>query len=337
MIWGNADKLYIIWIIPVICILIIYHAVRKKRMLKKIAEQDMIHVLLRYTRPGRTFVKHILVVTALCLMIVSYLRPRYGVHAEIVKRSGTNIYFALDNSKSMWTSDVPPNRFLKARHEIKTLVKLLEGNNRMGLVTFSGDAYIRCPLTTDASALMMILDSVSIIPPPPPGTSLRSVFEKCLVAFDRAKVKNLPVIVLLTDGEETVESLEDILKKVKELNIKLFIIGIGTTEGAPIPDLEQGKGYVHDISGNVVVSHLNQEALTDISNAAGGIYYSTTIGEAEARDIAKEISNMSKEEIESKRWVLYDEKYYVFLIFAVFCLALEMILSNRKPTETVSS
>ena len=109
-------------------------------------------------------------------LVLALARPQWGIVREKVEREGVDVVLALDTSGSMATEDVPPNRFFLARAALSSLVARLEGD-RFGLLAFEGEAYPLVPLTLDADAVGLFLETVEpgIVPAPAPPSEWASL------------------------------------------------------------------------------------------------------------------------------------------------------------------
>ncbi|OLD60572.1 MAG: hypothetical protein AUI33_15485, partial [Ignavibacteria bacterium 13_1_40CM_2_61_4] len=187
-------------------------------------------------------------------------RPQWGIVREKVEREGVDVVLVLDTSGSMATQDVPPNRFFLAKQALAALISRLDGD-RFALVAFEGDAYPLVPLTLDADALGLFLDTMEPGIVPSPGTSLGSGLVKGLDLFVDKDRRN-KVMVLVSDGEDLEGDVEEAVRRAKEAGVIAHTVGVGTESGQPVPDFDpDGRliGFKHDPSGTAVVSRLNMQ------------------------------------------------------------------------------
>src|SRR5580765_8220160 len=169
--------------------------------------------LVAWAEPWR-FVRLALVLLGVSGIVLALARPQWGIVREKVEREGVDVVLLLDTSASMATEDVPPNRFFLARQAVSALIDRLEGD-RFGLVAFEGDAYPLAPLTLDADALGLFLETMEPGVVPSPGTSLGSGLVKGLDLFVDKDRRN-KVMVLVSDGEDLEGDVEPAVKKAKE-------------------------------------------------------------------------------------------------------------------------
>ena len=177
----------------------------------------------------------------------------------------------LDTSASMATADVAPSRFFLARQALLQLMSRLEGD-RFALVAFEGEAYPLVPLTLDADALGLFLETVEPGIVPAPGTSLGVGLAKGLDAFVDKERRN-KVMVLVSDGEDLEGEVEQAVRRAKDAGVVVHTVAVGTEAGQPVPETDANgrvTGYKRDAEGNPVVSRLDAQALESIAAGTGG-------------------------------------------------------------------
>jgi len=269
-------------------------------------------------------------------LILALARPQWGDSSKKVERKGVDIVFMLDTSLSMLSEDVKPSRFQVASQEIKSIIRKLKGD-RVGLVVFSGSAYLQVPLTLDYSAFMLFLESVKVGHVPDPGSSLSSALNYVLRIFPKEDLK-YKVLVLMTEGEDTLGGIDESLKAMQEAKIRVYTIGMGTEAGGPIPLKDQtGRqvGFKKDRTGSVVISRMAPEVLKKIAEATGGIFLPSTTAGREVDLLLKHISSLGQKNINEKMIAEKEDHYGFFLLWALIFLLLEMFVlrSQRiKPT-----
>jgi Ca-activated chloride channel family protein len=265
-------------------------------------------------------------------IILALARPQWGKKMELVKREGLDIIVAMDVSASMLATDMPPSRLAKAKSETASLIDLLKGD-RIGLVIFSGEAYVQCPLTMDYSAAKMFLSDINYGSVPQPGSALGEGIRKAVGAFVE-KERKYKVVILISDGEETGDS--DPMKaadEAKKAGVVMYTIGIGTPAGEPIPlrnAAGQVTGYKKDDEGQVVMSRLDEAGLQEMALKTGGKYYRATAGELELDKIFDDISKMERKELTGQFMARWEERFRWFLAAAFALLGVEFLLNERR-------
>ncbi|MBM4253093.1 MAG: VWA domain-containing protein [Deltaproteobacteria bacterium] len=272
-----------------------------------------------------------LLVFALLSLVLALAKPRWDFVWTDVKRHGSDIVIAVDVSQSMTAQDVSPSRIERAKHEILDLLPMLKGD-RIGLVAFAGDAFVECPLTEDYGAVRMFVGFLGPDLIPLQGTDLAGAINTSLKAlFDGSPGGTEGrAIILLTDGEDQEPNAEKAAATAKEKGVKLYAIGIGTPEGAPIP--EPNGGFKKDAQGNMVITKPNETALSKLAASSGGVYARSVAGGGDLERIY--LSGIRKQvaqrEYQATREKLWFERFQWFVGAALVALVLEFLLRDVR-------
>lgn len=265
----------------------------------------------------------------LILLIISILGPTFGDSRREIKSVGKDIMFCVDLSKSMDAFDVQPTRLEKIKFEMKRIVAAFN-SDRLGIVIFSSEAFMQCPLTYDQNALNLFIETMNSSLVPSSGTDfgppLKMALSKLNEQESASEQQKSKVIVLISDGEDFGEDTDDMAKEVEDQNIKLFTLGVGTERGSQIAT---GRGYKTDQQGNTVVSKLNPASLKNLASKTDGQYFE--INESR-NDVNKLINVISKIEGQVRDARLVDvsaNRYFYFLLAAVLLLILDILFSIR--------
>jgi Ca-activated chloride channel family protein len=283
--------------------------------------------LKNYSR-SRSTLKIILFACGLLAIAVAFLHPRWGKKEEMVQQEGRDLFILLDISRSMLSQDFSPNRLEFAKQKIKTLLSVLP-SDRLGLVVFAGKPIIHCPLTQDRSAFTLFLDQIDSAIVGEGTTSLDKALDIVLEQFNRVPGHKNKLAILVTDGEDFSQNLAEIRKKATDQGLRIFTLGIGSAQGAPIPEYnEQGikTGFVKDASGAVVISRLNESLLKGLSQQVGGLYVSAATDDSDVHLIKAQVEQFEKEKFDQRRMSTLQEQYPWFVGISFICLALEWIL-----------
>lgn len=272
----------------------------------------------------RNYLRHglfVLRIIAFAALVVVLARPQETESWTEKDAKGINIMLALDISSSMLAEDFTPNRLEASKNIAMQFISGRE-NDKMGLVVFSGEAFTQCPLTVDHAVLMnyfkevksgMIEDGTAI------GVGLAT-------AVNRLKDMDNPskVIILLTDGENNKGQVspKDAAGLASEFGIRVYTIGVGSRGKAPFPvQTPFGKQY-----RNVEVK-IDEAVLKDIANATEGAYFRATDNQ-KLQAIYKEIDQMEKARVKTRKLSQTKEHYLRFAWLALLVLVLEVILRN---------
>ena len=266
----------------------------------------------------------------LAFIVLALMQPQLGRGKKTVKVEGLDIFFAVDVSESMLAQDIKPDRFSRSKNEIAKFISKLSGD-RIGLIAFSGSAFIQCPLTTDYAACSMMLDTLTPGIISDAGTDIGEAVAAAMQGFVKEEKKH-KVLIIISDGEDHGEKTDDYVESAADEGIVIYTIGVGTKEGVPIPvsDSSGGiSGYKKDKKGEVVVTRLDDSKLKTIAEDAAGYYYDYTGGVVELNDIISEINKLEKKKIEEKIFISYDEKFQWFLLPGFIFIVLGELLVYR--------
>jgi len=263
-------------------------------------------------------------IMGLVLVVLALARPQKGLRSEETTAKATDIMVCLDASRSMTAIDFKPdNRFQVAKSVIAEFIKGRD-QDRIGLVVFAEYAITQCPLTTDKSALLSILDSLQIGVVGPDQTAIGVGLATCVNRLKNSKAKS-KVIILVTDGANNAGNIDPITaaKTAAAFGIKIYAIGAGTPGDTmmPIDDPNYGRRMVQ------IHSDLNEDELLNISSESNGKYFRAQT-EGALKSIFKEIDSMEKTDIKVKEFVDYKELYWPFLFAAALLILSELTLSK---------
>ncbi|MBN2543724.1 VWA domain-containing protein [bacterium] len=333
--FANVQIFYLLIGIPLLILLFVLLEKQRRRILQLFGNFELLSRLMPGVSPKQRHWKMALIVLAFMFLILALARPQIGTKLEKVKREGIDLVIALDVSESMLAEDVKPNRMSKAKYEVASIINKLEGD-RIGIVTFAGDAFLLCPLTTDYGAALMLLDAVDTKIIPEQGTSIGRALEVAHKAFVEKERKH-KVLLLITDGEDHETEPQKIAEEMGKEGIKIFTVGIGSTKGVPIPiynEYGNQTGFKKNRKGEVVTTRLDELTLEKIALMTEGKYYRATPGQAELDDIYDAISKMEKKEFEQKKFTQFEDRFQYFLAVAILLLLAETFIPERKRTKS---
>ena len=276
------------------------------------------------------FMKFILRVTFFTLLIISLLGPNFGIKEEKVEVVGKDIMIAVDLSESMNANDIQPSRIEKVKFEIKKIVDEFSGD-RIGIIMFSGEAFVQCPLTYDKNALNLFVETLNtgLVPNsgtdfgPPPELGLSKLQDENSGDNDfKSKI-----IILFSDGEDFGEDTDQSIEKIKENSLKLFSVGIGTDEGSKI--LDDFGNFKKDNEGNDVITKLNSSSLRETADKTGGKYYEISKNKNEINQMITEIKNIKGDIIDQQTSNISENKYFYFLLSALVLVAIDFIFVSK--------
>ncbi|MBI3884950.1 MAG: VWA domain-containing protein, partial [Opitutae bacterium] len=244
----------------------------------------------------------------LALCIVALARPQWGVIEEQVFDQSREVLIAVDLSKSMLAQDVKPSRLDRAKLLITSLLDGLKGE-RVGLVLFSGTSFLQSPLSADYEILREFLPALKPDYLPEGGTNYHALLEASIQAFGTSTADRY--LIILSDGEATDDDWKSLADSLKTKGIRVIGLGVGTTQGAFIPD--PGGGFVKDDRGAVVLSRLNSSTLQELAQLTGGAYADASSWVDLPALLQKTVDAGRKGEFQEKNTARLRERFQWFL------------------------
>lgn len=294
-------------------------------------DEKLINALISSWSPLSSHLKFLLVLIALVLGIVAVMNPRKPGES-LVNRKGIDLAIALDVSKSMLAADLAPNRLERAKQFISKLMNSMP-DDRVALILFAGKAYLQMPLTADHAAAQLFVGSSTPDAVPQQGTVISDALEKSAYALAGTGSKYKSV-VLISDGEDHEEDAVSMAKQLASQGVMINSIGVGSPEGATIPDQQTGE-VKKDESGNPVISKLNEETLKEIAIATNGIYTRLESSEAAVELLAKQFSQIDRKAYADFSLVNFNTYYRGFAAAMFILLIAEIFVSEVKRKRTV--
>lgn len=326
--FANIEMLWWLIAIPVFVIAYIVMTERKERQLKAFGDPELMAQLMPDASKSRPIWKFSLMLVALVLLIVAAARPQFGQKENTVKRQGIEVMVALDISNSMLAEDVAPNRLDRAKQMLSKMIDNMV-DDKVGLVVFAGEAFTQLPITCDYVSAKMFLNTITPNLIQTQGTAIGTALQTAITSFGTPESEAGRAIILITDGENHEDDAIAAAKKAHELGIKVFVIGIGKPEGAPIPK-PGTNDYFKDRQGQVVVSKLNEEMCQQIAQAGSGVYVRCDNTNTAMRALQQELDHIATSELESTVYADYNEQYQSFALIALFLLMIEFFIMSRK-------
>ena len=330
--WGQAELLYWLPLALPLAWLLFALLRRRRGALSQIVDPAMVSALAPHWNPARAKSRLVLRLLALALLVLALARPQWGFHWEEVRRKGLDLMVVLDTSRSMMASDIKPTRLQQAKWGVRDLLRNLHGD-RVGLVPFAGASILQCPLTIDYAAFTMTLDDVYSGIIPRGGTALAQALRTAIAAFPADGAADR-VVLLVTDGEDHEGDPLALLPELKEKNIRVYTIGIGTLEGEMVPGADGQGAYFKDRQGQIVKTALKEDVLQKLALGTGGTYVRSAPGDTGLERVFNEsINSLKRSEQETRTAKIYEERFLWPIAAALLLLAWEALLSDRKKTN----
>lgn len=320
--------LYLLISLPLLILIRMYGLRKRKKQLKEFGDILLVKELMPNVSGGRRELKFWLMLTAVALIAIMLARPQMGTKISQDKRQGIEVMIALDISNSMKAEDVAPSRLDKSKMMIENLVDNFT-DDKVGLVVFAGDAFIQLPITSDYVSAKMFLQNIDPSLIASQGTNLAEAVGLSSRSFTKQDNVGRAIIVI-TDGEDHEGGAVEAAKQAKKNGMRVFVLGVGSTKGTPIPD--GNGGYMKDNTGQVVMSALNEEMCKQVAEAGGGAYIHVDNNNLAQRQLDNEISKLQKGDIMNVVYSEYDEQFQAVGILLIIILIVEtIVLESKNP------
>lgn len=278
---------------------------------------------------GKLLIKWLIRTIYFGLIIVAILGPSFGESKREIKTIGKDIMVCVDLSQSMDATDVVPSRVEKVKFELKNLLKTFN-SDRIGIIIFSSEAYMQCPLTYDKNALNLFVQALNTRLVPRFGTdfapALKLAMEKLTEDENESNQSKSKIVILISDGEDFGDESESIAKKLNKEDVRLFTLGIGTKEGSKIPTR---GGFKTNNSGQEVVSKLETKSLKKLASISNGKYFEINQSRNDIARLVNKIRGIEGEMRGAKRVDTSQNNYFYFLWIALFFILLDIFISIR--------
>ena len=335
---GNENALWLLFLVPAVLVPVyLWYFWRKAGMLRILASSEMLSRINTSVSVRKQIFKAFLLTAGFVIIVIALTEPKWNAKTQKIKRTGRDIAILLDTSRSMLAEDIRPSRLEFSKIAIADLLGKLQGD-RIALVTFAGNATIKCPLTQDYAFLRLALADISTESTSRGGTAVGDAIRKATKEGFDTQSREYKDIILITDGEENkgYETFPaDGAAKAGEEGVRIIAIGLGDEiEGSriPITDPDGRKSFLK-YKGKEVWTKLAGDTLREVVYATeGGKYLS--VGPGETFDLGAIYDNLitsaQKRELESTTMTTYDERFQIFLALGIAFIVWEVFVSERR-------
>jgi Ca-activated chloride channel family protein len=335
----------VLWAIPVVTagvIWFLWWSWRKRQALVRLfVSERLLPQLLENNSPSRRKLKMALQVAAVLFLMLALARPQWGFIWEEANNRGRDILIAIDTSRSMLATDMAPNRLMRAKLAALDLLRLAK-NDRLGLIAFSGAAFLQCPLTLDDQAFRQNVDALDTSIIPQGGTAITEAIQTAVTTFETEEGDNHKVLVIFTDGEDHESGAVMAAEHADNRHLKIFTVGVGTPAGelVKLTDERGNSSFLKDENGNVVKSRLNEDLLRQIATAAKGFYIPLREGNAMQVLYQRGLEPLPTSDVSSKLVRHLNEQFQWPLGIAIALLLIEALLpavAKKRATAGVAT
>lgn len=344
MLWKDPLYLWLILLIPAVVGLLLYAHRNRRKTRRRYFGDALFSELYRGDWQFGHRLRNSVLLGALLLMFIGLAGPQIGTEVREVKRRGVDVMIALDLSASMNAEDVRPSRLDKAKYEINRLVDRLKGD-RVGLVVFTGEAYVQSPLTMDYSALKLFLNIANTEQMPSSGTDFSEAMQTALTAFENLEKEQqdsdgkgssnaAKVLLIISDGEDHSSGYEQVLSDLLNKNINIYTLGIGTISGGSIPIYNERTGalmgYKREGSGKIITTKLQSDVLRQIASKGNGSYYEIQSGVDGIDGFLARIDELEKGEFSSQEYADFKNQYQWLVAIGLVLFVVYLLFPSYK-------
>ena len=329
--FASPEYLYLLILLPLLLAVYIYSNYRRNRNLRLYGDAQLLKSLMPDVSAYRPSIKFWLSFAALALIVVALARPQFGSKKETITRQGIEAVIALDISNSMMAEDIAPNRLEKAKKIISRLIDKFE-NDKVGLIVFAGDAFVQLPITNDFISAKMFLETISPALISRQGTDIGGAISLAMKSFTNTEGVG-KAIILITDGENHEGGAEEAAKLAADKGMNVYVLGIGSLEGAPIP-ADGSNDYRRDKEGNVVVTKLNEQMAQTVAQAGNGAYIRVDNTNNAQKILESEVNKLAKADVTTEVYTEFNEQFEFIAWIAFILLVIEALILTGKSRFT---
>ena len=334
---GNDKALWLLFLVPAVLVpAYAWCFWRKAQTLRLLASSEMLARINNAVSLKKQVLKAVLLVVAFVSIVVALTEPKWNPQPQQIRRKGRDVVILLDTSRSMLAEDIKPNRLERSKVAISDLLEVLQGD-RIAIITFAGNATVKCPLTQDYAFVRMALADISTESTSRGGTMIGDAIRKAAEEVFDKQSRQYKDVILITDGEDHDSFPVQAAQKAAEEGIRIIAIGLGDdATGSRIPITgSNGEKTFLKYKGQEVWSKLDSDTLREVAYATeGGKYLSVAPGTTMdlGRIYDELVASAEKRELESVSLMKYDEKFQIFIALAIGFLIAEVLIGERKKT-----
>ncbi|HCA08320.1 MULTISPECIES: VWA domain-containing protein [unclassified Chryseobacterium] len=326
---GNYWYLLLLLLLPLLSFFLVRYLKWKKKK-REIFADSRFHDNLFENRSGFTKFFPVLYLLGTLFLIFSIIDLLNGSEEVKTNQRLNNVIFMLDVSNSMNAEDIDPSRLMEAKNLMLSTMQKMK-NDKIGIVIFAGEAVSIMPLTTDYGTAETYISALETSSMKIQGTDFLKGMQAAAEKFKNVS-KGSRKVILLSDGEDNEGNDNAAIRLANREGISITSVGIGTDEGAPVPEYVFGQlmGYKTDMDGGTVISKRQTEALKKMAESTGGDYIDgNNINEAPNKiiDAMNKKASSAQTLVRSQNANHY---YQYFLIVSIFFFFLIYILNPKK-------
>lgn len=322
--FNDPQYLYLLLLVPLCIAIYILGLLRQRQQMKALGERNMLLSLMPGRSTMRQHIKMAILMLAMTFLIVALARPQHGLKQQTDEANGIEAVVMVDVSNSMLARDVQPTRLDRAKLLVATMVEKMK-NDKIALGVFAGEAYPQMPITSDYASAKIFIDALSTNMVTLQGTNLSAAIDLGCKSFTQKKDVG-KALILITDGENHEGSAEEAAQKAAKQGINIYVIGVGTTQGAEIPTVD---GVLTDENGQLVHTALNEDMCRSVAKAGRGIYLHLDQSNSAQDELQGQIRQL-KQSSSTLSYTARDEQFQAFALIALLLLVIEVCITETQ-------
>ena len=270
--------------------------------------------------PNKSLLNFLLFRSLLVFLILAMAQPSIGTKRISSSTKTLELVVCLDVSNSMNTKDMRggSSRLVSAKRALNQLVNQFTGE-KVGVCVFAGGAYVQLPMTSDYSAAKLFIDEIETSMFSNQGTNIKAALQTANTMFTKSNTSK--GILLITDGENHEDNPSVIIDSIRDKNIEMAILGIGSTNGGPVPNdpLRPELGYKRNGRGQLIVSRMNPNLIRKIATQSKGTADVTAEGFPDLKPILTQINRMKRSTGQEQEFEVAQNQYQIPLFACLIC------------------
>ncbi|MEE9452055.1 MAG: VWA domain-containing protein [Gammaproteobacteria bacterium] len=271
-------------------LMLLWHKQKPSRHWRDICDPHLIpHVVVRFGSGRRHLFLFSLAMTWL-FAVTALAGPSWQLVFQSLYKTTSSRVLVLDLSAAMWAEDIVPNRLTRAKYKIRDLIEQSK-EGQLGMIAFSGEAYVVSPLTEDAATIEAMLPELTPYIMPVGGSNIAAALNEAAQLLEQAE-QTSGEILLITANAASASDLS-VAQRLREQGLQISVLGVGTVDGAPIPN---ERGFSLGQEGEITLSRLDPQSLAELARQGGGQYTELT---QDGRDITMLLSEQFSEDYQA--------------------------------------
>ena len=302
----------------------------KQQVIKRIGDLKLIRLLIGGFSPTRFKLKFSLLSLAFIAGVFGLMNLQKPGAADGLSRKGIDVVIALDVSRSMMATDMPPNRLERAKELINRLMNAMP-DDRFALIVFAGKAYLQMPLTNDHGAASMFVSAAGPDAIAEQGTVISEALRRTAGVFN-ANERRFKSVILISDGEDHDPEAVKTATELAGQGMMISTVGIGSPEGSYITDPATGENK-KDESGSQVISKLNEDELKEIASVTKGTYVRLDDSAEAVAKLRSQLSQIESIALDDVSLLNFKTYYWIFAGLMLLLLIAEFLIPETRRAK----